>query len=64
MVLTLMNPNDNQIALSPTTLKGQGIKLEKCVCNKKVMFFFYLQYTVANNERYLYIRYLYIRYPN
>jgi hypothetical protein len=26
---------DNQISLSPAILKGQGIKLENKVCNKK-----------------------------
>jgi hypothetical protein len=31
---------DNQIALSPTNVKGEGIKLINYVCNKKVIYRF------------------------
>jgi len=31
---------DNQIALSPTNVKGEGIELKNYVCNKKVIHWF------------------------
>ena len=31
---------DTQIAPSPSTVKGEGIKLKNCMCNTKVMYLF------------------------
>jgi hypothetical protein len=33
--LTLLNPNDNQNALSPTMFKAEGFKMKNYVFNKK-----------------------------
>jgi hypothetical protein len=38
---------DNQIALSPTNVKWEDIKLQNCICNKKVIYWFLISaYTV------------------
>jgi len=34
---------NNQIALSPISVKGQGIKLKNYVCNKKVICWFLIK---------------------
>jgi hypothetical protein len=49
---------DNQIAQTPTNVKGDEIKFKNYVCNEEKYYIgFYLQYTVSNNEQCLYIRY-------
>ena len=46
---------DNQIALSPTVIKGEGTNLENYVCNKNVIIGSYFLYTLSNNEQCFYV---------
>jgi len=48
---------DNQIALSPSNVKGEGIILENCVCEKKQTIGFQLQHVLSNNEKCHFTRY-------